>query len=456
MCLIKSIMMKNQNLHVKIFICILMYIAFILFIPISVASPVTIYGYATYQNGDNVTDAPVIVHADGYTNETTFVSNGFWQVDVGAETGTRWEEGTSFTVLIRKGSYEGTKTGVVQGTYTNVGTVIVKDSNIFQPVSDASKNDQNGSDHRRPVAIISESLYEATVNETIEFSAVESYDINGSISGYRWDFDGDGFVDTDWKKDYSITHKYAQPGLYSVVVQVKDMYNHTDADSAHVVISNETQRIDIKAKTKGLTGQTISFTLDLTDIQSLANVTWTIGDDTILYGQHVNHTFVTPGTYFVTVEALDGNDAVFYDIHRIEVKLDTDKDLLSNEVEELIGSSIWTKNAFITVQMGSEVHLLVNTDTDRFYDVFYNSTVKNYSVVRMEEMNYLIDSDIDGKIEYEYNESTGSFSVYHDDSESNGDGDQNGRVTDSPGVSFIVVMLLFFVMFFFMYIKKQY
>jgi len=437
---------------------IFIFILFILCMPVIVASPVTIYGTVEYENGEKVNDAVVIVSADGYPNETKTTVNGAWQVDVGAETGTRWEEGTSFTVTVIKNSYEGTKTGVLQGTYTNVGTVIVKDSSIFQPVSDASKNNQNSSDNSRPVAIISESLYEATVNETIVFSAVDSYDTNGNITGYRWDFNGDGVFDTDWIKNNSITHEYSTPGIYSVIVQVKDAFNTIDSDSAIVDISRDNQGVDIKAKKTGLTSQNIVFQIELNSNIILKNITWSLGDNTTAYGNKINHTYISPGVYFVTVQVKDNNESIFYDIHRIEIKLDTDKDLLSNDLEEMIGSAIWTKNNFITVQIGSEYNLLINTDADRFYDVFYNTSQNNYSVVSMKNMSYLIDNDLDGMVEFMYNETTGSLSVYEDDlgSGNNNNGNQGSSTNDSPNTSFPLFLLSIFSLFLYIYIKKSY
>lgn len=425
--------------------------------PVIVASPVTVYGTAEYKNGGNVTDATVIVAADGYPNETTTCVDGAWQVDVGAVTGTRWEEGTSFTVTVIKNSYEGTKTGVLQGTYTNVGTVIVKDSSIFQPVSDASKNNQDSIDNSRPVAIISESLYEATVNETIVFSAVDSYDTNGNITGYRWDFNGDGVFDTDWIKNNSITHEYSTPGIYTVIVQVKDAFNTIDSDSAIVDISRNNQGVDIKAKKTGLTSQNIVFQIELNSNIILKNITWSLGDNTTAYGNKINHTYISPGVYFVTVQVKDNNESIFYDVHRIEIKLDTDKDLLSNDLEEMIGSPIWTKNAFITLQMDAEYNLLVDSDNDGYYDVFYNTSQNNYSVVSMKNMSYLIDNDLDGMVEFLYNETTGSLSVYEDDLGSgNNNGNQGSSTNDSPNTSFPLFLLSIFSFFLYIYIKKSY
>ena len=71
------------------------------------------------------------------------------------------------------------------------------------------------------------------VGETIQFDGSGSYDPDGSIVSYSWDF-GDGSSGTG----VSPTHSYSAPGTYTVELTVTDNYGLTDSDSGYVVIAN--------------------------------------------------------------------------------------------------------------------------------------------------------------------------------------------------------------------------
>jgi hypothetical protein len=53
------------------------------------------------------------------------------------------------------------------------------------------------------------SLLLGYVNQTLVFDASKSYDPDGTIVGYRWDFTNDGTYDTSWLEETITTHAYA-------------------------------------------------------------------------------------------------------------------------------------------------------------------------------------------------------------------------------------------------------
>lgn len=67
-----------------------------------------------------------------------------------------------------------------------------------------------------PVAIINSSFYGNT-NEDIHFSAINSFDVEGDIVEYSWDF-GDGSKDTG----INVMHAYENKGIYNVTLTVTD------------------------------------------------------------------------------------------------------------------------------------------------------------------------------------------------------------------------------------------
>jgi len=78
--------------------------------------------------------------------------------------------------------------------------------------------------------------YTGYVVETIAFNGTSSFDLDGSISTYSWDF-GDGNNGTD----VSPTHTYSAKGSYTVTLTVTDNDNNTNSDSTYISIETLTK-----------------------------------------------------------------------------------------------------------------------------------------------------------------------------------------------------------------------
>ena len=70
----------------------------------------------------------------------------------------------------------------------------------------------------------------ATVGQEVSFDASLSNDSDGSIVGYRWDFNGDGIFDVDWVTTPVVTTTFSSPGSYVVQLEVID---NNDAVSSY-------------------------------------------------------------------------------------------------------------------------------------------------------------------------------------------------------------------------------
>lgn len=84
-------------------------------------------------------------------------------------------------------------------------------------------------------------FYEAGVNEDIRFDASGSFDAEGDIVSYLWDF-GDGTI----IEGINPTYEYGEPGLFNVVLTVYDDENRTSSDSTIVAIDEEILDIDFQ------------------------------------------------------------------------------------------------------------------------------------------------------------------------------------------------------------------
>ncbi len=72
---------------------------------------------------------------------------------------------------------------------------------------------------------------------TFEFNASASWDPNDNITllQVRWDFEGDGIFDTSFSTAKVVQHTYASPGIFRVVMEVKDPAGHIATASMLVV-----------------------------------------------------------------------------------------------------------------------------------------------------------------------------------------------------------------------------
>lgn len=71
-----------------------------------------------------------------------------------------------------------------------------------------------------PVAIFTEDKHVVNIGETINFDASASYDPDGTIVLYEWDWNGDGTYDL--ANNPTPSHAYGAAGTYTVVLRVTD------------------------------------------------------------------------------------------------------------------------------------------------------------------------------------------------------------------------------------------
>jgi hypothetical protein len=76
--------------------------------------------------------------------------------------------------------------------------------------------------------------------EDITFDASDSYDPDGDIVGYRWDWTDDGSWDTGWLTEDTAAHSYPVTGTYPVRLEVKDDDDATDDATATAFVSPAT------------------------------------------------------------------------------------------------------------------------------------------------------------------------------------------------------------------------
>jgi PKD repeat protein len=126
---------------------------------------------------------------------------------------------------------------------------------------------------------------------------------------YQWEWDfGDGAA----ASGYHISHSYAQPGTYTIIVQLIDPADPTNSDpnfdSAAItivpqVLDNPPVAHGTGSGTYVQLGGTLSYDASgsTSPTGGPLTYTWNFGDSTIAHGVTVSHVFSTPGKGFVAL-----------------------------------------------------------------------------------------------------------------------------------------------------------
>ena len=187
------------------------------------------------------------------------------------------------------------------GTYTV--TLTVTDNDGATDSITATKTVMN----RPPVANFTESAHTVYTDEMITFNATESYDPDGTIVSYSWDF-GDGNTATG----VTVSHAYTDNGSYVVNLTVTDNDGATDSITATKTVMNRAPVASFTETAEVVdTEETISF--DASDSSdpdgTIVDYLWDFGDGTEGSGVSVQHAYSQDGTYTVTLTVTDNDGA---------------------------------------------------------------------------------------------------------------------------------------------------
>jgi len=166
--------------------------------------------------------------------------------------------------------------------------------------------------------------YWANFNQTILFNASGSYDQDGRIEFYRWNF-GDG---TSEILDATPSHRYFNNGTYYVNLTVIDN-NGTSAMATVNVIISASEVHPLVAKISGLSlvkanvGDSMQFSGNESSApqsgDTIVSYVWDFDDGTNGTGEYANHTYSKSGTYAVRLTVTDSKGANDSDTINVEI-----------------------------------------------------------------------------------------------------------------------------------------
>lgn len=235
--------------------------------------------------------------------------------------------------------------------------------------------------------------YNGFIHEQITFDGSNSYDRDGRIISWRWDF-GDG---TNGFGEITI-HSYDQIGNYTVTLTVTDNLFATDAytTTAHITSGNNPPSAPaISGPSFGhanIMYEYLIIAIDPDNDTLRSIIDW--GDNNsettpfFASGHHISttHLWDTYGFYIMKVYAQDVNNAI-------------------SEISEMIIA--------IDVRYVGNLGYLIDTNSDGIFDLFHsNSSGIETTVKILENGDYLIDTDGDGDWDIIYNPTTHQYQNY--------------------------------------------
>lgn len=156
----------------------------------------------------------------------------------------------------------------------------------------------------------------ATAGHTVNFSADNSYDPDGSIVSYLWNFgDGAGAV------GLSTAHAFASSGVYMVTLTVTDNAGATANDNLVVTVGNTPPVASAGADQTSPRGSAVNFSAagSYDADGSIVSYSWDFGDGTSATGATASRTYANAGAYTVTLTVTDNFGATGSDSALVNV-----------------------------------------------------------------------------------------------------------------------------------------
>ncbi|UCD14431.1 MAG: right-handed parallel beta-helix repeat-containing protein [Thermoplasmatales archaeon] len=159
--------------------------------------------------------------------------------------------------------------------------------------------------------------YTSMIDKEISFDGSDSYDPDGNLDFYRWNF-GDGSSEI---LDIYPKHIYSKPGTYTATLTVVDNDGRTSTETTTVTISTSSNAPPVPVLNSPNSSNineliTVGAFGSYDPDGTITNYTWNFGDGSVGYGVSAGHTYSTAGTYSVmlTVTDDDGDKGTTYTI----------------------------------------------------------------------------------------------------------------------------------------------
>ncbi len=143
---------------------------------------------------------------------------------------------------------------------------VISATGFNYPIAAGDPQPPTGATHSPPVAELSANLMSGVAPLVVNFNAAGSYDPDGKIVKYEWDWEGDGIYDYV-STAATVQHKYGKPGSFKPTVRVTDDAGATSVASAAITATNPLPDFSISATPPSRTvtrGSSTNYTVTVT------------------------------------------------------------------------------------------------------------------------------------------------------------------------------------------------
>jgi len=204
-----------------------------------------------------------------------------------------------------------------------------------------------------PVASFTFTPITPIAGETVTFNASSSYDVNGYIVSYTWDF-GDGNITS--VSSPIITHIYATYGTYEVTLTVTDNDNLTDTESKDVVVIAPPTAYFTYSPLAPAVDDVVTFDASGSTPNggTIVCYEWDFGDNSApRYGKIVKYSYDKAGTYEVVLNVTD--DEGLWDLYAATIEVST--------IPRVPYFSISASRVSLTIQRGRSDSLIITVES---------------------------------------------------------------------------------------------
>ena len=173
-------------------------------------------------------------------------------------------------------------------------------------------------DNRYPAAVFIYSPDVPFVGEAVTFNASDSYDLDGTIVSYDWDF-GDDSTGTG----VTPTHSYSSFGSYKVNLTVTDNDGLVDSQSVWVYVYAAPAVSFTYSPLTPVVAETVTFDASgsYDPDGTIVSYVWDFGDTFSDSGQIVTHAYSTAGTYTVNLTVTDDDELANSTLVQLKIRM---------------------------------------------------------------------------------------------------------------------------------------
>ncbi len=209
-----------------------------------------------------------------------------------------------------------------------------------------------------------------TAPMTAQFDGSTSFDVNGTLSSYTWDY-GDNSQET--LTNAQATHLYQNPGQYVVMLTVQDNQGATANSIPQVVTVKSFNMEPSPTFTCTRSGKTVTCDARLaSDLDGyISNYSWAFGDGEVLSGANmyiVSHTYVDEGDQSVTLTVTDNSGATAEQTKSVSV------DSISPIISSTTADNVLTRATNFSLNVSVDEQNLEETKLYRGTELLYTTS----------------------------------------------------------------------------------